>query len=211
MNAPDPNEQISAFADGELRGPARSRVVDDLYASPELRRIWARYHLIGDAVRTVGPVPGSGSIAANVGAAITSEGIVPFKPRPRRPWLAPLPGLAVAAAVAAVAVLGIRGLDGGGAQPPTVAGASRHEAAEAARLAAASGPAASPASSVASIAVRSVGSEAVRRQWSDVAPDAETRLNVYLVNHSEYAGNGVRGVLPYVRIVGYQPMAGEYR
>ena len=29
-------------------------------------------------------------------------------------------------------------------------------------------------------------------------PDAEARLNVYLVNHNAYAGNGMRGVLPYV-------------
>ena len=58
--------------------------------------------------------------------------------------------------------------------------------------------------------MQSAGSEAVRRPRSDAAPDAEARLNVYLVNHNEYAGNGVRGVLPYVRIVGYQSM-GEYR
>ena len=212
MNVSDPNEQISSFVDGELQGPARGRIVHALYGSPELRRRWARYHLIGDAARKIGPVSGADSIAGNVGAALSGESMVSFK---RRPWPVPLPGLALAASIAAVAILGIRGLDDGGAQSPPVAGAqsppvagaSRHEAAAESPLSTDPG---STISRIASGAVQSAGSEAVRRPWSDAAPDAEARLNVYLVNHNEYAGNGVRGVLPYVRIVGYQSM-GEYR
>lgn len=204
MNVSDPNEQISSFVDGELQGPARGRIVHALYGSPELRRRWARYHLIGDAARKIGPVSGADSIAGNVGAALSGESMVSFK---RRPWPVPLPGLALAASIAAVAILGIRGLDDGGAQSPPVAGASRHEAAAESPLSTDPG---STVSHIASGAVQSAGSEAVRRPWSDAAPDAEARLNVYLVNHNEYAGNGVRGVLPYVRIVGYQSM-GEYR
>ena len=204
MNVSDPNEQISSFVDGELQGPARGRIVHALYGSPELRRRWARYHLIGDAARKIGPVSGADSIAGNVGAALSGESVVSFK---RRPWLVPLPGLALAASIAAVAILGIRSLDDGGAQSPPVAGASRHEAAAESPLSTDPG---STVSRIASGAVQSAGSEAVRRPWSDAAPDAEARLNVYLVNHNEYAGNGVRGVLPYVRIVGYQSM-GEYR
>lgn len=220
MNVSDPNEQISSFVDGELQGPARGRIVHALYGSPELRRRWARYHLIGDAARKIGPVSGADSIAGNVGAALSGESMVSFK---RRPWPVPLPGLALAASIAAVAILGIRGLDDGGAQSPPVAGAqsppvagtqsppvagaSRHEAVAESPLSTDPG---STVSRIASGAVQSAGSEAVRRPWSDAAPDAEARLNVYLVNHNEYAGNGVRGVLPYVRIVGYQSM-GEYR
>ena len=206
MNAPDTNEQVSAFVDGELRGPARSRVVDALYGSPELRCAWARFHLIGDAVRKVGPVPGAGSIAGSVNAALAAEPVVPFRARPRRPWLAPLPGLAFAAAIAAVAVLVVSGLDDGGARPPPVAGAVPGG------VAAAGAPPAVPDPAVPAPAVprpASAGSEAARRRWSG-APDAEARLNVYLVNHNESAGDGVRGVLPYVRIVGYQP-AGDHR
>ena len=204
MNVSDPNEQISSFVDGELQGPARGRIVHALYESPELRRRWARYHLIGDAARKIGPVSGADSIAGNVGAALSGESIASFK---RRPWLVPLPGLALAASIAAAAILGIRGLDDGGAQPPPAAGASRHEAAADSLLSTDPAP---TVSRIASGSVQSAGSEAVRRPWSDAAPDAEARLNVYLVNHNEYAGNGVRGVLPYVRIVGYQPM-GDYR
>jgi len=39
-------------------------------------------------------------------------------------------------------------------------------------------------------------------QW-DAQPEVEARLNGYLVSHSEYLGNGMRGMLPYARIVGY--------
>ncbi len=40
-------------------------------------------------------------------------------------------------------------------------------------------------------------------RWSIDRPAVEARLNAYLVNHSEYAGHGMRGMLPYARIVGY--------
>ena len=208
MNAPDSNEQVSAFVDDELQGPARDRVVDALYGSSELRRAWAHFHLIGDAVRKIGPVPGAGSIAGNVNAALSAEPVVPFESHPRRPWLVPLPGLAFAAAIAAVAILVIRGLDDGGARPPPVAGALPQEVAAAGAHPATPDPA---VARTASVAAAPIGSEAARRRWSDVAPNAEARLNVYLVNHNEYADNGVRGVLPYVRIVGYQPATGDSR
>ena len=181
------------------------RVVGALFGSPELRRSWSRFHIIGDAARGIGPVPGADSIAGNVSAALRSEPVAPFKPRARRLRLAPLPGLAFAAAVAAIAILGIRGLDDGGARPPPGAGASRPEVAAAGAPSAA--PAAPAASRVASTSGLPAGSAAFRPRWSDAVPDAEARLNVYLVSHNEYAGNGVRGVLPYVRIVGYQSAA----
>jgi sigma-E factor negative regulatory protein RseA len=40
-------------------------------------------------------------------------------------------------------------------------------------------------------------------RWDTPAPAVERRLNTYLVNHSEYQGNGMHGMLPYARIVGY--------
>ena len=212
MKEPDPNEELSAFVDDELDGPARARIVDALYGSPELRRAWARFHLIGDVVRKVGPVPGADSIAEQVSAALSNEPVVRIVPHPRRPWLGPLAGLALAAAVAAVAVMGIHSLDDGDAPSPSAAGASRQGIAPAGsaptapdaaapRIASTAAPAATPAAAPA----------AVRLRWSGVAPDAEARLNAYLVSHNEYAGNGMGGVLPYVRIVGYRSTAGDDR
>ena len=208
MNEPDSNEDLSAFVDGELQGPARDRVVDALYGSSDLRRAWARFHLIGDAMRKVGPVPGADSIVADVSAALCAEQVVPFRPPPARSGLRPLAGLAVAAAIAAIAVLGIHSLDDGGARSRSVADASRPETM-------AMDPASTnPDSSAPRIAVMSPPSVVPgtsRLQWSDVAPDTEARLNAYLVNHHVYAGDGMRGVLPYVRIVAYQPSAGDHR
>ena len=208
MKGSDSNEHLSAFVDGELQGPARSRVVDALYRSPARRRAWVRYHLIGDAVRKTGPVPGADSIAAAVGEVLAGEPIVRIRPRVRRSKPHPLSGLAIAAAVAAVAVLGIHGLDDEGARSPTVAGASSPELAAAAPVAIDTEPA---AARVASVSAPPGGLQAGRLQWSDVAPDAEARLNTYLVNHNEYAGNGMHGVLPWVRIVGYQSPVGDHR
>ncbi|MDH5593931.1 MAG: anti-anti-sigma factor, partial [Gammaproteobacteria bacterium] len=39
-------------------------------------------------------------------------------------------------------------------------------------------------------------------RWDVKQPAVESRLNSYLVNHNEYS-NGMQGVLPYARIVGY--------
>ena len=39
-------------------------------------------------------------------------------------------------------------------------------------------------------------------RWN-VSPEVEARLNGYLVNHSEYVGYGMQGMLPYARIVSY--------
>lgn len=201
MTEPDSREKISAFVDGELRESTPDRVVDALYANAELRRTWARFHLIGDAMRGVGPVPGADSIAGTVRAALSEEKIVPLKPRSRRPGIGPLAGLALAASVSAVAILGIHSLDDGRDAPsPAVAGASRPEAV-------AGGSARDPSLGE----VRRSRYEPARLQWSDVPPDTEARLNAYLVNHNEFAGNGVRGVMPYVRLVGYQSVAEDNR
>lgn len=202
MNPPVSNERLSAFIDGELEGPARDGVVDALYQDPELRRTWERFHLIGDAMRGVGPVPGADDIARKVGVALAGESVVRLKPRARRSRLRPLAGAAMAAAIAGVAVLGLHRLDRGGMPPPQIAGAPPSEFAEATY-----GGGATPDRSevrVVSEIVSSTGVEVSRLQWSGVAPNAEARLNAYLVNHNEYAGHGVHGVLTYVRIVGYQ-------
>ena len=147
-------------------------------------------------MRHAGPVPGADSIAGRVGAALAGERLVAFRPPRRRSGIGPLAGLALAASIAAVAVLVIHSLDdGSGDRPAPVAESSRYEVAIA-----------SPEAKS-----RDTRRNADRLQWSDVAPDTEVRLNAYLVNHSEHAGNGVPGVLPYVRLVGYRSVAGDYR
>jgi hypothetical protein len=45
--------------------------------------------------------------------------------------------------------------------------------------------------------------ERTRMTWNDARPAVEARLNAYLLNHNEYLAGGVRGMLPYARVVGY--------
>jgi len=201
VNAPVSNERLSAFIDGELEGTARDGVVDALYQDPALRRTWERFHLVGDAMRGVGPVPGADAIAREVGVALAGESVVRLKPRARPSRLRPLVGAAIAAAIAGIAVLGLHRLDRGDARPPQIAETSPLDTAAAAP--GRTTPDHSGVHVVSEIA-QSAGTEVSRLQWSGVAPDAEARLNAYLVNHNEYAGHGVHGVLTYVRIVGYQ-------
>jgi sigma-E factor negative regulatory protein RseA len=91
----------------------------------------------------------------------------------------PVAGLAVAASVAVVAVLAIQNSEQEPASAPTVA-------------------AAAPADNA-----------YIRAQAAHPAGEkfpADERLNIYLVNHNEYAVNrGMQGLLPYVRIVGHTP------
>lgn len=206
MNEPATNEDLSAFVDGELQGPARDRMVDALYESSDLQRAWTRFHLIGDAARKIGPVPGADSIAANVSAALAAERVVQFRRRPSRSRLGPLAGFAVAAAIAAIAVLGIHSLDGGGADPGSVAGVAHPETVITESVRTTSN---SSTTRISAQAPDPAASGPSGLQWSDVAPDSEPRLNAYLVNHYMYAGDGMRGALPYVRIVAYQPSAGD--
>ena len=209
MNESDTNEQVSAFMDGESRGSESRRVVDELYRDPERRRTWARYHLIGDALRRTGSVPGADRIADGVKRQISDERVVAIKPRFRPGIWAPLPGLALAASVAAVAILGIRALDGGsdlGSTPSSELASQEPDAMQPTRPSTGS-----RAQQVATAAAQRFFSSAAHRPWSDAPNDAGARINTYLVNHSEHGGHGLRGVLPYVRVVGYQPGAGVGR
>ena len=55
---------------------------------------------------------------------------------------------------------------------------------------------------VTQVATASRPTESSGNRWN-VNPEVEARLNAYLVNHSEYVGYGMQGMMPYARIVGY--------
>jgi sigma-E factor negative regulatory protein RseA len=98
--------------------------------------------------------------------------------------LKPLAGLAVAASVAVVAVLAVQQ-----ARAPTPGTA---------QVATTSQPAQSQTY------VRVQGTRWQAQPGNVQAPQVDNRLNEYLVNHSEYAASGgMPGMLPYVRVVGY--------
>ena len=64
---------LSRLMDGEWHGLDRSACVARLCADPELRRTWARWHLVRDALRGEGVAAASDSLAGRVAAAIADE------------------------------------------------------------------------------------------------------------------------------------------
>lgn len=195
------HEALSALIDGELAEDKGGRMVDEVLADASLTKRWSTYHLIGEVMRRqshglrLDQGPG--------GAAVT-----PISSAGRRgPAIRPVAGLALAASVALAAVIGIYAVSTPAPElgqiaklrsPPSPAAAQPpvQTAAEA-------------SSSV--VQVRSpepqrvvTGSAAIQRlTWNDAEPGVANRLNGYLVNHNEYLANGMRGMLPYARIVAY--------
>lgn len=184
----DPKEQLSALLDqeldpGQLTGLSR-RIAD----SDDLRGVWDRYHLIGDVMRGEGVRIAGRSVADAVRERIQSEPPILAIPKPRAParpearWLKPAAGAALAASVAVVAVYSLPRLTG-----------SVPEAGAPIQVAQAPVP---------------IDAEAPHRSgthWKNLTqPQLESRLNRYLVNHSEYASpGGMNGMLPYTSFVGY--------
>jgi len=174
------DEQISALMDGELHGTSQGSALSDLVDDPMLRQRWAHYHLISDAMKNSVPEILSHDLAARVGKALESEpAILAPQPRPRviPPFAKYVASVAVAASVTVAVILAVQPV-------PQEDGASGQQVA-----------AATPKDNW----VRVSGTH-----WDLNQPQVEQRLNNYLVNHNEHAVmTGMQGVLPYVRIVGY--------
>lgn len=186
-------EKLSALVDNEL-GLESSAWLSKLDQDSALKQNWSRYHQIGDLLRGHAQPDGKLDLSARVRAALDQEPII-FAPAARqessdrqKSWLKSLAGVAIAATVATVAVLGLRPE----AQSP-VAGANL----------AANAP-------VELSAQQDENMPALAgTRWDLVKPVAtdyrvEDSLNNYLVNHNEYAmSRGRQGMMPYVRIAGY--------
>ena len=101
---------LSRLMDGEWHGLDRSACVAGLCADPELRRTWARWHLVRDALRGEGVAAAPDGLAGRVAAAIADE--------PAYSNVTPWPGRADAAPAAVPAAAGA---PGGGAPVPASA------------------------------------------------------------------------------------------
>lgn len=183
------HERLSALMDGELDDDSTGRAVDDLLASPGERGRWARYHLIGDALRgqaaTV-PPDFARTLRERIGAEPTVIGAPPA--RRRRPALA----LAAAAAIAAVAIV----VTDRSEPTPGAGGVAVADAAAGASAQVATPVAARDEQAAARTVIVPVGPE------PRLPP---SQLNVYLVNFSEQRTSmGAPGTMPpYVRLVSH--------
>ena len=178
-------ERISALLDSELPTRDTEETLTRLGDDTGLRDCWDRYHLIGDLMRGEGVRPTAEGVAEAVRARVADE--PPMIAAPRVPntirtqpaWLRPLTGAAIAASVAALAVYSVPRFSEEGVQ-------------NSAPLQVASAP----------VPINDYAPSGNR--WRNLAPGVESKLNDYLVDHSEYASvGGMSGVLPYTTFVSY--------
>ncbi len=120
MNEEQRASQLSAMFDSELPASECELVARRLTRDEALSAQWARYAVIGAAMRREAGVPLDLRVATRVRRAVSAEasfsendakgGATAAAPRAKR-WLRPAAGLAAAALVASIAVVGLRGRD----------------------------------------------------------------------------------------------------
>jgi sigma-E factor negative regulatory protein RseA len=189
------NERLSALVDDEADGFECRRLLDQLGRNPDDLSRWERYHLIGDALRGGLRRRAKSDFAAGIMARIADEPVpVPATRTVGQRLVRPTAGLAMAASVAVAVLVGVVNVTGTpDADGPVVAEA---------------GPAGAPTATRGVVQL----SDATVATAAPVAPPAlepmeasDARLHSYIVNHAEHAAG--RGLMPYVRVVGYESPA----
>jgi sigma-E factor negative regulatory protein RseA len=170
-------EQLSALVDDELPAAEHALLLERLARDASLRECLGRYQLVRDVLNNRVAMPVDDRFVHRVMAAIDTEPAYHAQAGAWRRFAKPVAGMAVAASVALVAVMALQNLDP---------------------------DAAAPVPRIASATVPRTGVVPVQEVWERQPVPVGSRLNGYLVQHNEYAASsGVQGVLPYVRIVGY--------
>lgn len=211
------NEKISALMDHQLGAPEADKLTADMARDPSLRHCWARYHLIGDALRNNGrnnlPDTIKHDLAARVAKIIETEPPLPISLDTYRhtpgyikgkaaSFFKPVVGMAIAASVALVAVVSFN-----------MTGGINHPAGQQLVMAPLQNSASMmPAQPIppsvmasASVAPQMPAEAVVHITGPEFANNP--RLASYLEDHNKYSNaTVVQGqMLPYVRIVGYVP------
>ncbi|MFU8837563.1 MAG: sigma-E factor negative regulatory protein [Thiohalomonadaceae bacterium] len=175
-------EWLSALADDELHGGELQRRLDSLMRDDGLRRRWANYHAIREALHGDSQLALGSQLQQRVSAALSNEPVVLAPRRLPRNWVRHVAGLAVAASVTGVAIVGVQALN----QPASL-------------------PAAVPILASQAPAVQAVA-QAERLPNPLGQQVRNDHLAPYLVNHNEYSSStNMQGMLPYVRIVSHGP------
>lgn len=179
------NEQLSALVDDELGTAEQALLLRRLAGDDNLCRQFTRYQLISDALRDHLPEQVTPDFHLRVQAALRDEPAPAAAPAWARfgAFMMPAAGLAVAASVAVVAVLSLQ----------TVRQAD-------------------PQSASPTVASAPATTDYIRAEGQPppaVASRPVRDLDAYLVNHHEITVNrGMRGMLPYVQIVGQDNQSG---
>ncbi len=197
------NEQVSALLDNELSDQEAYSVLAKISQDQELRQKWERYHLIGDVMHGEVVNIGVDKISERVKKQIELEPAIISIPQKskatlwKKSWIKPAAGAALAASVASVVVLNAPGFLGTSetAQPLTAANINTPPPKQFVTVA-----------NVSRVVPAPVSTQVVTgNHWKNLKePSLESRLNGYLVNHSEYAAPGTSmRVMPYATFVGY--------
>lgn len=170
------HEQLSALVDDELPGQEQALLLKQLAADTGLQAKLSRYQLASDALHNHLPQRVDPEFHTRIQAALDAAPPLRSGGSVTRSLLKSATGVAMAASVAVVAVLSLQ--------------ANRDENPDDAPVLASA-----PETSGAGTYLR-----------ADIPPPPAPLaqgLDVYLVNHNEYAVNrGMQGMLPYVRLVG---------
>jgi sigma-E factor negative regulatory protein RseA len=178
--------QLSAMVDDELEDREIDLVLRRLGRDHDACDRWERYHLISDVMQGHLPVALDTGFAARIRQAIEAEPLPRPLARPLPAWYKPVTGFGLAASVALMALFGLKLNQTDTLRPPVPFAATTPTLS--------SPPVSLPIQTVAAI-----------RPADPIGEPVEARLNSYLVNHNGYASqNSVNGMLPYVRMVGYQ-------
>jgi sigma-E factor negative regulatory protein RseA len=217
MNDKDP--VFSAFVDDELSNAERNEQIDQISKDVNLQYRLKRYQLIGDLMRQEVASQVDLDFSARVMRQIHSieaTGSKQFASADNRQavgkanwlagWFKPLSGLAVAASVAYVAVIGLQNTlitNDSDSKIPAVATQLNEEqrliSQQVERLV--QMPMTSSIRQVSAPALQLSGD---RLQWqvNQHQKGLQTKLNSYLVNHTEYS-NPMHGIIPHARVVGF--------
>ncbi|HEY3488370.1 MAG TPA: sigma-E factor negative regulatory protein [Gammaproteobacteria bacterium] len=186
----DRNESISCFMDGELDD--HTAILDKLNQCNETKSCWQRYHLIRETLRDNGSVQLSEDFSSRVMQALANEPVI-LNPRfsryripgaIRKHMLKPVAGLAIAASVAAATVVTMQAVYLPNAQTGfnVATTSSLHP-------------------------IPDSSTDDASRLPIVVAADGQgdEHLNSYLLEHMEHsAAGGVQGMMPYVRLAGFE-------
>lgn len=182
--------QLSALVDDELADREIDLILRRLSREGDARDRWERYHLISDVIQGHLPTALDTEFAARIRQAIEAEPLPQAVARPLPAWYKPVTGFGLAASVALIALFGLKLNQTDVLQPAT--------------------PFAATTANLATPASLPIQTVALARPVHAAREPAEARLTSYLVNHNGYASmSSVNGMLPYVRMVGYQPQPGR--
>jgi sigma-E factor negative regulatory protein RseA len=200
----DDNELLSALVDGELQGQELDRAIALLSTNSDARERLQRYQLTSDVFRGYGTGHQQADLTQKITTALIDEprhSPIPDKPvekakvisLPVRFWQQTL-GLAVAASFGALAVVGVMTQPDAQLVPMAALDTT-------AILAPASEVEAAPQTIVA-VAKTVPSASNTGNRWTVEEQEIEDRLNVYLVDHNEYAG--VSDIFSNARVVAYE-------